>query len=307
MLFMIHRMSQKLFVGRHIDTMHGFVSSVEFAHSKQMNFFQIFLSNPKAYNGPRQSHADLVAFKKEVDKRGIKFVVHANFMLNFCNDPEGSKHNGALKLLISDLRESVICGAIGVVIHMGKRLDMNPKVALDNYVCGVKKALEKTKDTGGMIILETGAGQGTEICTEIQELGDLMTRFTEEEQKRIGYCIDTCHIFAAGYDVSDAEYVDLLDNLISVHLKWNKVKCIHFNDSKCPLYSKKDRHADLGEGYIGREGLKSFAFKCFDKDVPIVLETPSDSHFHSDSQIKLVKDWFQEWKSKKNEELNAMG
>lgn len=284
-------MENKLYLGHHLNTQHGFLTTADYAEKIGANFFQIFLSSPKQYNTKRRPEEDLIGLNKKLVDKGMKMVIHANFMLNFCNPISSYKHKAAIKLLVNDLKDSVIVGAIGVVIHMGKQLKMDKDEAIANYVSGVSEVLKQTSNNS-IVILETGAGQGTEVCTSIFELGKLYKRFTKSEQKRIKFCIDTCHIFAAGYNIGDRDYVDIFKDLVELHLSWNKVACIHLNDSKCEALSKKDRHADIGKGCIGLEGLKKFTQLCQNKAIPIVLETPCEDNFSKEEQIKMVKSWF---------------
>lgn len=280
----------KALVGHHLNTKCGFTTCPRYAHDIGANFFQIFLNSPHQYNAKRKSDDELVLFKIKLDSFNMKCVIHANYMLNFCNPCDTYKHQQAIKLLVADLNESVKCGAIGVVIHMGKSLKMSEEDALSNYVKGVKKSL-RDSDNNSIIILETGAGQGTEICTSIDGLEKLFLKFTKNERKRLMFCIDTCHIFAAGYNIINKESVDKFCELVNSKLGWDNVACIHLNDSACPLNSKKDRHADIGKGCIGEEGLKLFVKECVKKNVPIVLETPCNDGFERSDQIKLVRSW----------------
>lgn len=282
--------NDKALIGHHLNTKWGFATCPQYADEIGANFFQIFLNSPHQYNAKRKSEEELKQFKIKVSEFDMKFVVHANYMLNFCNPCDTYKHQQAVKLLVADLNESVICGAIGVVIHMGKSLKLSNVDALSNYVKGVKKAL-KDSDNNSTIILETGAGQGTEICTSIDQLGKLYKKFTKIERKRLRICIDTCHVFAAGYDLTNKKSVDEFCELVNSELGWNNVACIHLNDSICPLNSKKDRHADIGKGCIGEDGLKCFVIQCADKNIPIVLETPCKDGFKRVDQIKLVRSW----------------
>jgi len=192
---------------------------------------------------------------------------------------------------VNDLNESVILGAIGVVIHMGHnttRLKITNEQAINNYIKGIKTVLAKS-DKESTIIFETGAGQGDEICTSLFDLAKLRNKFTEIEKERIKFCIDTCHIYSAGYDVGNPYYVKMLENLIGTLLGWNNVIAIHLNDSECSLNCRKDRHADIGKGRIDMDGLMEFIKICINKKIPMFLETPC-SLLSSTKQIQLIKD-----------------
>lgn len=280
----------KPYIGRHIGTSNGFKTTVDFADSIGCNFFQIFLASPKRYNFNRRDRSDLLYIQTKLNEKNMKLVIHANYMLNFCNSPDSKIHKSAVKILTNDLLDSILIGAIGVVVHMGKKLKLDEKTAIDNYVNGIKTVLNQTPKES-IIILETGAGQGSEICTQIYELGKLYEQFNKDERDRIKFCIDTCHIFAAGYNIGHSNYVDLFCELINTHLSWNKVACIHLNDSECLLNSKKDRHANIGSGCIKIEGLKKFIQICGNKGIPIVLETPCSGD-DKNNEIKQIKSWF---------------
>jgi deoxyribonuclease-4 len=192
-------------------------------------------------------------------------------------------------LLCQDLHESVIIGSIGVVVYLGKCLDFGVKEGTNNFVEGIKEVLSKTP-VDSTIILETGAGQGSEICTSLFDLGRLYQMFTDDERKRVKFCIDTCHVFSAGYDIGHYGFVDVFDSLVETNLGWKNVVCVHLNNSKCILGSKKDRHADLTKGHIDEDGLAKFVRICNSKEIPIIMETPCEEMSKSD-QLKLLKTW----------------
>lgn len=280
----------KLILGPTINTTHGFVSSAEYAKSLGASVYQIFLGSPQTYKCKRRSNMELIQLNNKLKENNLKIVIHASYMLNFCNHVNSFQHKEAIRLLVGDLTDSSKLNCIGVVVHMGKKLNMEENVAIDNYVMGIKTVLKQTPQNS-IIIFETGAGVGTEICTSLYNLGKLYKKFTIIERKRIRFCIDTCHVFSAGYSINNLSYVDLFCELIDIHLGWNNIACIHLNDSKCQVNSKKDRHADIGCGLIGSDGLKKFVQVCVEKVIPIILETPCENNFTKDKQIALIKSW----------------
>jgi len=285
-------MNNLKYIGHNLNISHGFLSVVDYAVSLNANFIQIFLSNPQQYGGKRRHHLELQQLKQKLIDNNVKMVIHANYKLNFCNPEDSYIHKAAVNELVGDLKDSVIIGAIGVVIHMGKNvktLQLSNEDAISNYVKGVKTVLSKSP-INSTIILETGAGVGTEVCTSIFDLGKLFNRFTVAEQARLKFCIDTCHIFASGYHIGDCDYVDVFCELINLHLKWKNVACIHLNDSKTNVNSHVDNHADLGKGFIGNDGLEKFVKICARENVPIVMETPCEILSKKD-QISMVRGW----------------
>src|SRR5579885_3044753 len=165
-------------IGHSLNTSHGFVTVADYAKEIGANFFQIFLTSPQNYNQKRHSENEFLSLNNKLKEYRMSIVIHSSYLLNFCNPPESNIHKLAIKLLCQDLKESKKLDAIGVVIHMGKYLKLEVNEAINNYIKGIKEVLSKTpKDS--IIIFETGAGQGTEICTSIFELGKLYRKFNK--------------------------------------------------------------------------------------------------------------------------------
>lgn len=283
------------YIGHNLNISNGFLTTVDYAKTIEANFIQIFLSAPQKYNNKRKSDDDLNQLNNKLLNNNMKMVIHGSYKLNFCNPEESYIHKAAIIDLVNDLNDSVKIGAIGVVIHMGKNvknINLTENEAIANYVKGIKSTLSKANNKS-TIILETGAGVGTEICTSIFKLSKLYNMFTNDEKKRLKFCIDTCHVFAYGYHLGDVDFVDIFCNLIDIHLKWENVACIHLNDSKDKLNSKLDNHADIGKGNINVIGLKKFVKICANKNIPIVLETPCDI-LSKKEQVSLIKNWVNE-------------
>lgn len=242
------------------------------------NIVQIFTQNPtQFYKSIIQINYENI--KHECEINNIKVVIHGTFVVNLCRTLKDKSQQNLIKLLIHDMYISSKLEAIGVVVHMGKNtktMHITNEEAINNYVDNVNYILECTPNNS-ILILETGAGSGTEVCTEINELGKLRERIIQKD--RVKFCIDTCHIFSSGYDLTNSEFIISLIDHIETCLKWDNVVLIHLNDSKTKLNSKIDRHADIGCGEITTNYLEDFmTFIKFinNKEIPMVLETPSD-------------------------------
>ena len=260
------------------------------------NCGQFFTRSPQTFKTVEFNEEDWKEIKNSIEINKINFVIHGSFLINFCKNPATLDY--AYKLIIEDMKICSYLNCIGVIIHMGKNTDkVTYEEAFSNYVENIKNILHKTKHipNSPKLILETGAGQGTEVATDISELGKLRKSLTEEEMKRVGFCIDTCHVFTAGYDLSNENFVKTLENYIEMSLGWSNVLVIHLNDSKSKINQKVDRHADLSYGEITKTYEKTKSFinfirLCNDKQIPLVLETPGDCCSYS-NQISLVKGW----------------
>ena len=169
---------------------------------------------------------------------------------------------------------------------MGKSLKLSKEEALKNMILNIKYILSKY-DGDAKLIIETSCGQGTELLSDLDDIGDFYnhgingTKFTDSEKNKIEFCIDTCHIFVAGYDMRSPKEVNSYFNKFNKIIGNNKLALIHFNDSAKKLGSNVDRHANIGEGYIGNpdldgniDGLKTVFKKASQLSVPMVLETP---------------------------------
>lgn len=291
-----------MIIGHNIFTKYGFVSTVDYAHKTGANVYQIFLRSPQSLKGKRRNSKELLEIKKKATKYNIKILVHGSYMLNFCNPKNSYIYKEAVKILSEDLNDAHTMGAIGVVIHMGhnvERLNITNEQAKKNYIAGIEEALKKSH-TSSILILETGAGQGNEICTSIDELGQLRECIDKNYRHRVKFCIDTCHIYASGYDVGNINYISMLVLHIENTLKWENVYAIHLNDSKDHLNSRKDRHADIGKGKINLHGLIEFSSICAYYNIPIVLEVPCETYdnkkYHYTEQIQLIRDMYDTFK-----------
>ncbi|ENY54212.1 deoxyribonuclease IV [Metamycoplasma alkalescens] len=190
-------------------------------------------------------------------------IVHAPYIVNPSNP---AKRSFAVDFLVQEIKRMNYINAKYLVLHPGAHTTYTIKEAKESLICSLKEILAQTKDV--VIVLETMAGNGSNFCNNFEILKEIIDEINSE---RIQICLDTCHIWDAGYNLKnyDAFKKYLKDNDFLKH-----IKVIHLNDSKNELNSKKDRHANLNQGYIGLETLKKFVFdKDFD-NIPIILETP---------------------------------
>lgn len=172
--------------------------------------------------------------------------------------------------------------AIGIVIHMGKQLDLSITEAYNNMYTSLLYVHNQTKDkfSSVKIFLETSTGQGSELCYKLEDLAYFYKKILRHKNQslndRFRLCLDTCHIFAAGYDLSKEStillYLEALEELIGIRY----VGLIHLNDSKNTQGSHIDRHENIGIGHVGKEGLMIFAKYFKNINVPIILETPDE-------------------------------
>ncbi len=276
------------YVGGHASIAKGFENSLKYIHLIGGNAVQVFLKSPRGRFSKELDLEDAKRAKNFLNENKLFLVGHCSYLLNFAKDMKDDMW--PVHSLIDDMEKISIMGGVGVVLHIGKYLDMEKEVAFANIAKSVRYVIENTPKES-KVIFENTAGQGTEIGFRFDELSMIYNMFSDEEKKRISFCLDTCHSFVAGYDLRTKEGViswkDEFDKLIG----WEKVVCIHFNDAKKEFGSRVDRHHDIGFGFIGEEGLKEVAKIAKDTGKPLILETLEEQTTYQ-QQIEQIKNWF---------------
>lgn len=267
-------------LGAHVGISGGLHLSIGRARDLDLECFQIFSKNQRQWNAQPLSSDEVALFRKEMEGSGLAPpIVHASYLLNICS-PEASIFDRSVSLLSDELLRADMLGALGVVIHPGAHMGAGLETGLRRGAEGIKTALDRYLEhpVGGRgptrptLLLETTAGQGTGVGHTFEQLADLMER--SGAMDHIGICLDTCHILASGYDISNEEgYRAMMDSLSSV-IGLRSVRAVHLNDSIKGPGSRVDRHTNIGEGSLG---LKPFEILVNDRrfdNIPLVLETP---------------------------------
>lgn len=274
-------------------------SCIDEALKSKAKCIQIFTRNPTSFVLYPDNDVILSNIKILSAQLDIKIVIHGSFLINLCKP--SNQITQMKKLLIRDLHISKKIKAMGVIIHMGHNVDKKTsnEEALKLYIQNIDDILDSTPDDT-TLILETGAGCGNEVGTRLNELGDIRNKCKNKE--RIKFCIDTCHIFSSGYDISNSNVVESLESYIDMTLGWKNVIVCHLNDSKTNLNSRKDRHQDISFGMISKgieykdeyiidDTTQPFInfIKFFIKyNIPLILETPCEFLSYNE-QMNLVR------------------
>lgn len=276
----------KLILGAHVSIAAGFPEAAIFAKEKlQANALQIFAKSPRSNGKSKLTEVEATAYRAAA--KNIFTVIHCSYLLNFAKDL--SKTSYPLENLIDDLNTSEKLNAAGVILHVGKHLELSRAEGITWIVKNLQFVLEKTKNLKSAIILEITAGQGTELGNNFQELKEIYTQL--KKHKRIKFCFDTCHAFAGGYDLRDAARVKKVFAEFDKALGIKNLTCIHFNDALADFSSRVDRHANLGEGKIGKAGLLAVARFAQKNSIPLILETPEkDGKTHA-ADLKKLRSW----------------
>ncbi|WP_416756136.1 deoxyribonuclease IV [Mycoplasma aquilae ATCC BAA-1896] len=241
------------------------VESCQFSLDNGANTMMIYLGAPQNVRRVEPEKYNLAQYETQYEKLITKehVVVHAPYIVNPSN-PDKSAF--AVDFLVQEIERMNYAGFKYLVLHPGASVGHSVEEALDTLVDSLKEILSRSKDV--VICLETMSGKGSEVGINFEQLAHVL-KWVDDE--RIQVCLDTCHVWDAGYDIQDYEAFkqELKDWDILKH-----IKVIHLNDSKNEVASHKDRHANIGKGTIGLETLQKFVFDPDFDNIPIILETP---------------------------------
>ncbi len=258
--------------GAHVSTAGGIHKSVPRALELECEAIQVFTRNQRTWSPAALKPDDVERFRTEAAEHSYltHAVSHASYLINLCaTDPETlAKSRTAF---IDEIDRCHQLGIPYVCLHPGSHLGEGEPAGLEAIGESLRLALAETKHTRVHVLLENTAGQGTNLGWQLEHLRDLM-RMTKS--KRVGVLIDTCHLFAAGYDLCTPKaYRKTLGELDSI-VGFEHIRAFHLNDSKHECGSRKDRHANLGEGEIGLAAFKKLVNEPAFSETPGLLETP---------------------------------
>jgi deoxyribonuclease-4 len=258
-------------LGCHLSIAKGFPQAVENAHRLGCESFQFFTKNPRAFRGKAADPVQAERGRALMAEYGLVAVAHAPYITNL-STPDDELQALSVASLKQDLENAEAFGAVGCVCHMGKHVDQGEAYGMSRMVETLDMLLEAY--TGPCrLLLENTAGMGSELGTTMEQCVEVRSRVRQPE--RIGFCFDTCHGFAAGA-YRPEEWEEFIAHARSIGY-WEHVVAVHLNDSKFGFGCRKDRHASLGKGFIGEDGLRHILRSEALAGLPVVLETPVDS------------------------------
>ena len=230
---------------------------------------QLFVQSPRAWRFPNHDPEVLGSFEERARAAGMEaWIVHAIYLCNFAS-PDEEIYGKSVATLRSTVDTACAIGADGVVFHVGSHLGSGFEAGLDRAAPALEQVLERCSDTTWLLI-ENSAGTGGTMGRSIEEIAQLIDRL--DGHPRLGVCLDSCHLWASGADVTDAAALDALLDEFERLIGLERLRALHVNDSVTPLGSNRDRHANLKEGVIG-DGLATFLGNRRLQDLPAIVET----------------------------------
>lgn len=271
-----------LTIGAHMSIAGGLAKTAKNVVKMDANTMQIFSRNPRGSNYKKYDQAELEVFQIIRKEHGFgPLLAHAPYTMNLASANEKT-YEFASMVIREDIVRMDALGIDNLVFHPGSHTGIGAEAGIRNIIDGLNQAV--TEGQNITVLLETMSGKGTEIGATFEELKAIREGVAYPE--KIGVCLDTCHVFAAGYDiVHDLDGVlEEFDRVLGLQL----LRAIHLNDSMMPFGSHKDRHAAIGEGEIGLDTLLRVLTHPALKEMPFYLETPFDEEGHK-KEIAMLR------------------
>jgi deoxyribonuclease-4 len=250
----------------------GFPLAVSRARALGCDALQLFARNPNRWQAPPIGPVEAGAFRDALETAAPlgPAVSHASYLINLAASGEALRSH-SLEALGDELDRAATLGLLGVVLHPGSRGAQSESAAIERIASGLRTVFRARRRTKTMILLEHTAGQGNAIGHRFEHLRAVIERL--DGSPRLGVCLDTCHLLSAGYDISSARgyrrtFLDF-DRIVGL----DRLVLFHVNDSKTPCGSHVDRHAHIGEGFVGLDAFRRLVNDRRFRDLPMLLET----------------------------------
>ncbi|MCD6111299.1 MAG: deoxyribonuclease IV [Thermoplasmata archaeon] len=277
-------------LGAHVSTQGGVQNAPERGASLQCDAIAIFTKNQRQWRAKPLKEEEIEGFKENMKRFGIEIALsHDSYLINL-GSPKEEIYRKSVEAFVDEIVRADQLDLPYLVFHPGSHLGEGEEWGLKKISEGIEESLSRAPESRVMLLLETTAGQGTNLGYTFEQLAAIMDMVGDRE--RLGVCFDTCHAFAAGYDIRTPEaYGETFDRFEEV-IGLRNLKAFHLNDSKFPLGSKKDRHEHIGEGEIGIEAFRLLVNDRRFEEHPMILETPGGDVWYS-ANLKVLRDLIQ--------------
>lgn len=266
--------------GAHMSIAGGLHRAVESARSFGFETVQLFTKNNNQWKVPVLTEAHVAAFRSALTSLKIGTpVAHNSYLINL-GSPDDTLWNKSIDAMTVELERCEALGIVDLVIHPGAHVGSGDEAGLARVAAGIDEIHRRTRGLAVRIDLETTAGQGSCMGHRFEHLATILEGVAEPE--RLGICVDSCHIFAAGYSLATAEEYDETIRELDRAFGVNRVRVWHLNDSRRERGSRVDRHAGIGQGHLGLEPFRLIVNDPRFRGVPMILETPKGSDEHGE-------------------------
>jgi deoxyribonuclease-4 len=274
-------------LGAHVSASGGVDIALVRANDFAMTACQLFTKSERQWAAKPLDPEVVSRFLANQEQYGFKFLVaHDSYLINVAS-PNPEMWEKSRLALAHELER---CDALGIgylVSHPGAHMGEGPEAGIARVAQAINQIHEEAPDGRAMILIETTAGQGSALGQRFEEIAAIIEGVADKS--RIGVCLDTCHVFAAGYDIRDADSYAATMSAFDQIVGLNYLKCLHLNDSKKGLGLHVDRHAHIGEGEIGLEGFANFLNDARLCGLPGILETPKEGPDYAEDRMNLER------------------
>ena len=283
-----------VFFGAHVSASGGIHTTLDRAAAMRADAVQLFTQSPRMWRPTNHDPANFETFKERRAELGIApggVLAHALYLVNLAA-PDDEVYEKSRAALRNTMEVACAIDADGVVFHVGSHLGAGMEVGMERCVPALKEALELTTDTT-WLLLEDSAGAGGTIGRSIDELAALFDACGAHE--RLGLCLDTCHLYVSGVDITEREVLDDLLDEVDERIGLDRLRALHVNDAVDPLGSNRDRHANIGKGQLGNK-LGVFLSHPKLQGLPAFLEVPGpDKHGPDAKELKKARNLHNRW------------
>jgi deoxyribonuclease-4 len=278
--------------GAHVSSAGGIHTAIDRIEAIGGDCVQVFTQSPRMWRPTDHKPEAVAKFRERRAEIGLGGVVcHALYLCNLAA-PDDEIYKKSIKTIRSTIDAATAIGADAVIFHVGSHLGAGFEVGLKRTTAALKKILQRY-DGDTWLLLENAAGTGATMGRSIEELATMIER--AGKHPRLGICLDSCHLYASGYDVTDPAFVDQLVTQVDESIGLDRLRALHINDSATPLGSNRDRHANILEGELG-EGLGAFLSHPAFQHLSAYLEVPGvNREGVSAAELEKVRDLHARW------------
>jgi deoxyribonuclease-4 len=264
----------------------GIKKSLDKAEAMNADCVQLFVQSPRTWRFPDHDPKDLEAFRARREELDMPALVHSLYLVNLAA-PDDEIYRKSVETMCSTMETASAIGAQGVVFHVGSHLGAGLDAGLERAVPALALVLDRT-DERTWLLMENSAGAGGTIGRSVEELVTLFEELGRHE--RLGICLDSCHLYVSGVDVTDKKAWDACLREVDKGIGLDRLRALHANDAKAPLGSNRDRHDNIGDGVMG-DGMGVFLAHKKVQGLPVVLEVPgADGHGPNADEIKKLRE-----------------
>ena len=275
-------------IGAHVSISGSIANAITNASERECSAFQVFTSNPRGWHAKDLTDDGITNYKNNLSQSNIDrlaTVAHMPYLPNL-SSPEISVYEKSIHTMIREVERCDKLGIPYLVTHLGSHKGTGEDKGIQRLVSALTEVAKTNKDV--TILLENTAGQKNSVGSDFTQLAEIF--FGLKPASRFGICIDTCHAFAAGYDLRNEKNVKDVFEKFDSEIGLKHIKIIHLNDSKGELGCHLDRHEHIGLGHIGKAGLSQVVKLANKNKIPIILETPIDERRTDFENIRKAKD-----------------